>query len=226
MASNQPVAVKSNSSECLDEACVAHEVFGIRMVEQLCCEDCGYRSAPFQSTLFTAYAYAAMLREHKQLLPPDRCSFDAILHSASKDTRPCPNRNKGTCKSMDAPVHHWLTSLPEVFTVNVIWDSAEPTVDEIRTVLDCVSIDIDLERVFALERTFRFGSRIDSSAKYRFKGMICYYGKHYNAQFYHSATKSWYLFDDATVKQVSFFQKREREREKVSLMNFFELGWR
>lgn len=200
--SSSPQFLNSNHGECREEACVSHQVFGLRMVEQVCCEQCSYRSDPFGSTLFTAYGYAAMLRQTRLELG-EHATFDTIFHRASRDTRPCPNRNRGSCTNLEAPVQHWLLSLPEVFSVNVIWDSAQSSVDEIEQLLDCISLEIDLEKIFALERSFRFGARIDSSAKYRFRGMICYYGKHYNAHFYHTETQSWYLFDDATVKQVT-----------------------
>jgi ubiquitin C-terminal hydrolase len=37
------------------------------------------------------------------------------------------------------------------------------------------------------------------------RGMICYYGKHYDAYYYCSNRHQWLVFDDATVKSVSLF---------------------
>lgn len=37
---------------------------------------------------------------------------------------------------------------------------------------------------------------------YQLRGMICYYGKHYDVYLKNDKTNSWWVFDDATVKEV------------------------
>ncbi len=37
---------------------------------------------------------------------------------------------------------------------------------------------------------------------YRLKGMICYYGLHYDCYFYNPQRKQWLVFDDRVVKEV------------------------
>jgi hypothetical protein len=38
---------------------------------------------------------------------------------------------------------------------------------------------------------------------YRLKGMICYYGLHYDCYFYSPQRKQWLVFDDRVVKEVT-----------------------
>lgn len=104
------------------------------------------------------------------------------------------------------PIRHYLTALPEVFPVSIVWDSADPQLSDIQTVLNMISLDIDLGNIFNLDYCwFGNGETGISSCLYRLRGMICYYGKHYICFFYNYKTKAWFVFDDVTVKPVCVF---------------------
>ena len=52
-------------------------------------------------------------------------------------------------------------------------------------------------------------------APYKFRGMICFYGKHYDAYFYSDFRKQWLVFDDATVKCIGDTWEHVLERCKL-----------
>lgn len=186
---DQMVEKTSMFEKCNGEHCLSHQVFGIHTFEKLKCESCGSETSPAASSLFTIYAYAASLRDAYEQKP--KFSFDKLLHYSSNDLRPCPNEK---CKQI-CFIEHYLISLPPVFTVSIVWDSAEPVLAEIKTSLEMLSKEIDLSYVFSLPNK-------PPCCTYRLKGMICYYGKHYVAIFNNFDTSEWYMFDDSNVKLI------------------------
>ncbi len=80
---------------------------------------------------------------------------------------------------------------PRVFTIGLAWNSDSPLPSEIADILNMIEEQIDLTNIFE-------GSNI--SCRYKLKGLICYYGKHYDA--YSLLDSTWWVFDDATVKTV------------------------
>lgn len=102
-------------------------------------------------------------------------------------------------------VIHYLQTLPEVFSVGIVWDSAEPSVTSIDIILRMISLRIDLNNVFVFgepNKNSQMGARAKAPCYYRFRGMICYYGKHYVAYFYNFKSKLWYVYDDTNVQPV------------------------
>jgi len=172
--------------------CIAHSVFGISTVEELSCPGCNkdYRGASLN--LYTVYSYVAALRAIYEQEPD--LNFSKILKRASEgDFRCCPTES---CMRV-CTVSHILTSFPPAFAVNLAWDSPQPTLGEIRTMFKMLSPTLDLSDIFKIPSHLG-----ETAPKYRLKGMICYYGKHYNAYFYNESRKIWFLFDDETVKPV------------------------
>jgi len=125
-------------------------------------------------------------------MEPGLSFCDYIRKAAEEDVRPCPN-NK--CDNQ-CTISHYLTSQPEVFSVSIAWDSPDPPISDIQTVLRMIDMSIDIGNIFAFDGTKK------PSFYYRLRGMICYYGKHYIAFFFNYARKQWFYFDDSTVKMV------------------------
>ena len=48
------------------------------------------------------------------------------------------------------PISHELLSLPEVFTVSIAWDTDVPNLSDIRTILQMISMSIDIANIFDL----------------------------------------------------------------------------
>jgi len=89
-----------------------------------------------------------------------------------------------------------LISRPEVFTISIAWDTADPQISDIQTILKMITMSIDIGNIF------NYDGPTQPSYWYRLRGMICYYGKHYIAFFYNYNRKQWFYFDDSTVKMV------------------------
>lgn len=184
---------------CLSSNCLAHNVFGVRSYEQLRCDACGTASEPMATTLFTAYSYAAALRTEYSKDPT--ASFCKLIAAAGQEKKCCSNQSCGKVSN----VIHYLQTLPEVFSVGVVWDSAEPSVTSIDIILRMISLRIDLNNVFVFgepNKNSQMGARAKAPCYYRFRGMICYYGKHYVAYFYNFKSKLWYVYDDTNVQPV------------------------
>eukprot|EP01116_Phalansterium_solitarium_P004321 TRINITY_DN15304_c0_g1_i1.p1 TRINITY_DN15304_c0_g1~~TRINITY_DN15304_c0_g1_i1.p1 ORF type:complete len:367 (-),score=73.39 TRINITY_DN15304_c0_g1_i1:227-1327(-) len=173
-------------------ACFIHRIFGINIVEQLRCTACGDDSEPTTLGMLMTYCYTADLVRSAASHPRGR-DFDFLLGDIARDdTRPCSSAN---CQNQ-CIVRRFLLDLPQVFTVGLVWATAEPTREEIVPVLTLVSEQIDLSYIFDIP------AECQSRSRYRLRGMVCYYGKHYDAYFYDDAKRVWWVFDDATVHQV------------------------
>ncbi|ELR23613.1 ubiquitin carboxyl-terminal hydrolase, partial [Acanthamoeba castellanii str. Neff] len=152
--------------------CVAHQAFGIDVLEQISCPRCQEDSEPLVSSSWLYYVYSSSIRKLRE--SHSSMSFGEILHTiADQDRRTCPNER---CKQEACPVKR---------------DAPSPAV-----IVDVLS---SISTTLVLDRVFNGGA---SPRRYRLKGMICYYGKHYDAYFYNPQRGRWVVFDDATVKEV------------------------
>jgi hypothetical protein len=128
-------------------------------------------------------------------------SFDRLLKRVNEqDKKTCTNtvgvifintNYQLYCKYVNV-AHQYLFNQPKVFTIGLAWDTACPSIQDIDSILDIIDEDVDIKQMFE--------GPIPNS-KYKLKGMICYYGKHYDAYFRNGSY--WWVFDDATVKEVS-----------------------
>lgn len=205
----QDVVDSQEVDKCRDPDCVPHRVFGINLTQQIRCPDCGGASDPSQFVLFSAYNYATALRNAKERSAHEfpQPTFDKILYAASEDKRMCPNKPK--CTRM-CNISHYLTELPEVFTVSIVWTTPNPDTEEIASILGMIDLRINIMNVFPNLKTAPDSNGVTSSVmhdnwakcNYRLRGMICYYGLHYVAFFYNRKRSEWIVFDDSTVKPV------------------------
>lgn len=136
-------------------------------------------------------------------------SFGDLLRASSEDKRHCPNpKCDQICK-----ISHFIVQVPQVFSVSIVWDTAEPSLADVKTSFEMINPTIKLTDIFDVEGNVR--GMENGGHIYYLKGIICYYGKHYNAFFQNEASKEWYVFDDTTVKPVRksnhfFFEKKIR----------------
>jgi len=101
-------------------------------------------------------------------------------------------------------VEQFLFNKPKVFTIGLVWETNLPSPSDINEVLHLLDQTINLKIMFS------FSTQEDSW--YQIKGIICYYGKHYDAYFYNEPTNKWWVFDDATVKEVGDTWEEVKER--------------
>lgn len=172
--------------------CLAHKVFGISTVEQIQCLDpnCGGASEPFPSTSFIYYTYVTALRNASTRNPGK--PFDCLLKIINDDdVRSCPREN--VCNKK-ARIQKYLLGTPQVFAIGLVWENPTPEQFEITQTLSLIPQTIKLSNVFVLPPT--------EKREHYLRGMVCYYGIHYNAYFYSELRRQWLVFDDATVKEV------------------------
>ena len=118
-------------------------------------------------------------------------TFEQIVRTVGhQDHKSCVNEANCSEKVL---VTKELHQHPEVFAMGLVWSTPDPTQQEIVNLLRTISTQIDLSRIF--------GPHVTRS-RHLLRGMICYYGKHYDAYFYSRSRKSWMVFDDITVKSI------------------------
>lgn len=87
---------------------------------------------------------------------------------------------------------------PILVTIGLVWESEKPKIQTISDVLHAIDTNICLCHLYRSVSDTEWAS----SAVHHLVGMICFYGRHYSAFFYHSRYQIWLYFDDATVKEI------------------------
>lgn len=200
---------KASADSCTcSPPCVAHKVFGLNVLEQAVCTECGATSEPqtFQQWLF--YAPAASLAKYHDADPD--LPLDALLAKVqSEDVRSCPaeqpcggvggEEEEEGKKRRTGRLNRYLSGSPEVFAVGLAWvpEDAEDTDRIEKSVVHLISERIRAGAVF--------DAADDRDAVYDLRGVICFYGRHY-VSFFHSGRhrngRVWKSFDDTLVRTV------------------------
>lgn len=198
--------------------CVAHRLFQMNLMELKICASCGHTAEPIMNTDFLYRVYA------QELLTNARAGSTGVkknmtleevlrLEAQSQDVA-------GTCdaceKGGQRALSRWILTLPMVFSISIIWSSSHVNKTDIKDWMEllssqCTAGDDDKESQQALDlgRIFRLDNSMEASSLYSFRGLVCYYGRHYVGFF---ASRSldedgvererWFLFDDTRVKLV------------------------
>jgi len=174
-----------------------HKVFAMHVIEYMKCE-CGKPQKPFPCKQFIFYTSAKALRQQAsqniEMTEDGQLRYSIPIGPAMKkvnqdDPRECTNPQ---CKRKN-PLRYALANLPEVLSIGIVWDTSKPTVDYIYDVMSLVDKHLKVEDMF---------DSVVQSGTYTFRGMIAYYGLHYNAYFRNPKTNDWLVFDDSRVKKV------------------------
>ena len=184
--------------------CVAHSVFGMELKEQLVCNACGHRGDPICSQVFNVYAYTMGVLEIARTHPT--LNFGQSLRQIDLQERTCSNSDCGK----QASVCHFIHNPPTIFSIGVVWDTDQPTSENIQKFLDRMDTTIKLEDIFS--QVVVDSNKAEPVAPYALRGLMCYYGQHYSAFFFHEKTKNWFSFDDTSVRPISvdFLQVKEK----------------
>ncbi|GMF46799.1 unnamed protein product [Phytophthora fragariaefolia] len=197
--------------------CVAHRLFQMNLMELKVCASCGHTAEPAMNTDFLYRVYA------QELLTSARAGANAgvkknltleevlRLEAQSQDVA-------GTCdaceKGGQRALSRWILTLPMVFSISIIWSSSHVNKTDIKDWMEllssqCQKGDDESEQALDLGRIFRLDNSAEVSSLYSFRGLVCYYGRHYVGFF---ASRSldddgvererWFLFDDTRVKLV------------------------
>ncbi|RHY28856.1 hypothetical protein DYB32_005650 [Aphanomyces invadans] len=116
-----------------------------------------------------------------------------------------------TSKSVEGYVEKPLAvfdpnSIPHIVFSHQIYDRHvnSPPKEDIQTLLSTISDTLDLSEAFSVDGEAAKMAQVlhGIRAQYRFKGFVCYYGKHYFAFFFSTAHQLWLLFDDNKVTDI------------------------
>ena len=180
-----------------EDECVAHKVFGLDKLEQVQCDECGASAEPMIGRHFIHYAYVTNLLKISS--KGQKADFNRVMREASMEClRSCPSedgditsssssasRSRAPCKAR-CRVKQYLLNVPYVLALGLVWETPDPSVNEIHQLLSLVRDKISLQSMFGMDDGYEKGS-----LPFRLRGMICYYGKHYACYFYSESRKKW-----------------------------------
>jgi hypothetical protein len=211
--------------------CLAHETFGLRLSEVTRCRrpGCGFvadQQPP--NSIFVMYAYVfSLLMKHVE--DPELSFAGCVRESSRRSGRPCPRKlavspgpspssSPSSPAALTAPpprecgtplvTDFYLRSAPSVFALGLVWmDSEQCPLDEISSIVKMLPMEIDLDNLLLPMslQAMQFGhTNYMPRAKYlyKFRGMVCYYGRHYKTYFWSAVSRQWVSFDDARVEQL------------------------
>ncbi|XP_018098860.1 inactive ubiquitin carboxyl-terminal hydrolase 53 isoform X1 [Xenopus laevis] len=191
------IVPNSEGDMCTSKSCITHQKFAMTLYEQCVCRSCGASSDPLPFTEFVRYISTTalcnevdkMLERHERLKPE---MFADLLQAANTtdDYRKCPSNCGQKIK-----IRRVLMNCPEIVTIGLVWDSdnSDLTEDVVRN----LATQLYLPGLF-----FMVTDEQAKESRLYLVGMICYTSKHYCAFAYHTKSAKWFLFDDASVKEV------------------------
>jgi len=171
--------------------------FSMHVIEYTKCE-CGKPQKPFPCKQFIFYVSAKGLShqasQHMEVTNDGKLQYTISLAQAIRkvnrdDPRKCANEK---CDKKN-PLHYALANLPEVLSIEIVWTSGNPTVDYIYEVMSLIDSSLNVQDMF---------DSVVQQGTYTFRGMIAYYGLHYNAYFRNPKNDEWLVFDDSRVSKV------------------------
>uniref|UniRef100_A0AAV1TSK9 USP domain-containing protein n=1 Tax=Peronospora matthiolae TaxID=2874970 RepID=A0AAV1TSK9_9STRA len=199
--------------------CVAHRLFQMNLMELKVCTVCGHTAEPMMNTDFLYRVYAQELLDNARAGSKGEEKKQMTLEEALREEARAQDV-AGTCDMCErgAPraLSRWILTLPMVFSISIIWSSNQVHKTDIKDWMELLSSQCatsagfeETQQGLDLGRIFRLDNSMEASSTYSFRGLVCYYGRHYVGFF---ASRSldedgvecerWFLFDDTRVKLV------------------------
>ncbi|KAH7460840.1 Inactive ubiquitin carboxyl-terminal hydrolase 54 [Phytophthora ramorum] len=195
--------------------CVAHRLFQMNLMELKVCASCGHTAEPVMNTDFLYRVYAQELLNNARAGAQEGVKKNVTLEDVlrleaqSQDVA-------GTCdaceKGGQRALCRWILTLPMVFSISIIWSSSHVNKTDIKDWMELLSsqckVEKESQQALDLGRIFRLDNSADVSSLYSFRGLVCYYGRHYVGFFASRSLEDgvererWFLFDDTRVKLV------------------------
>ncbi|KAF0750258.1 hypothetical protein AaE_006779 [Aphanomyces astaci] len=187
----KPVAI-------FDPNSIPHIVFSHQIYDRNVCQSCHHASSweLCSNLVFSIYATAALSLHQTDMGSMLKHLPDAI------------NGDLGTCHvdtcngklATERVIHRF----PPVFAMSLLWSSNSPPKEDIQALLSTISDTLDLSEAFQVDGEAAKMTQVQHGIRcqYRFKGFVCYYGKHYFAFFFSTAHQRWLLFDDNKVTDI------------------------
>ncbi|KAG7402266.1 Ubiquitin carboxyl-terminal hydrolase [Phytophthora boehmeriae] len=234
--------------------CVAHRLFQMNLMELQVCTACEHTSEPTMNTDFLYRVYAQELltnsRAGTEQGVKKGVTLEEVLQAQAQSQDVA-----GTCDSCEEggrrALSRWILTLPMVFTISIIWSSSHVNKTDIKDWMELLSTQsqgdadstTESQQTLDLGRIFRVDSISDATSVYKFRGLVCYYGRHYVGFFASRSVEDgvekerWFLFDDTRVKLVGtwddvrlriergcyqptllFYERNGIEREKLEII--------
>ncbi|KAL7997988.1 putative PDZ domain, Zinc finger, RanBP2-type, ubiquitin specific protease domain, PDZ superfamily [Plasmopara halstedii] len=219
--------------------CVAHRLFQMNLMELKICASCGHTAEPIMNTDFLYRVYAQeVLNNARSEKNGTKMTLEDALRTEAQSQKVA-----GTCELCDVGGHRalsrWILTLPMVFAISIIWSSTQMNKTDIKDWLELLStqcqIDEESQQALDLGRIFRLDNSTEDSSCFSFRGLVCYYGRHYVGFFASTSLddngverQRWFLFDDTRVKLVGTWadarQRIERGGYQPTLLFYEQKG--
>ncbi|CAH0477979.1 unnamed protein product [Peronospora belbahrii] len=199
--------------------CVAHRLFQMNLMELKFCTYCGHTAEPIMNTDFLYRVYAQELLNDARMGPEGEKKMNMTLEEVLRLEAQAQDV-AGTCDACEEggqrALSRWILTLPMVFCISIIWSSSHVEKTDIKDWMvllssQCTTGDNgdELRQALDLGRIFRLDNSTEVSSLYLFRGLVCYYGRHYVGFFASRSVdeagverERWFLFDDTRVKLV------------------------
>ncbi|CAL5369154.1 unnamed protein product [Camellia sinensis] len=181
-----PGSSYTDSRNCDSDACIAHTVFGINIIENLNCNACNTAESRQMNNLWT-WANASAIGQMKHDHP--KSPFDELLKC---DIREKHQNSCDGCRKPNIP-HCILSTPPHVFTIVLCWESVVVPAHKIFATLGALSTKIDIGVIY---------EGLDPGNTHYLISMVCYVLEHYICFVYNRAKENWILYDDDKVKVI------------------------
>ncbi|ETO61669.1 hypothetical protein F444_20365 [Phytophthora nicotianae P1976] len=209
-------SVREDASAIICEPqCVAHRLFQMNLMELKICASCGHTAEPVMNTDFLYRVYAQELLNNARAGGDKKnVTLEEVLRAEAQSQEvagTCDECEKGNQRALS----RWILTLPMVFSISIIWSSSHVNKTDIKDWMQLLSTqcqtDEDSQQALDLGRIFRLDSSTEVSSVYSFRGLVCYYGRHYVGFFASRLNEDgvekerWFLFDDTRVKLVGMW---------------------
>ncbi|KAF0700086.1 Aste57867_9365 [Aphanomyces stellatus] len=181
-----------------DPKSIPHIVFSHQIYDRSTCQKC-HESSPWElcsNLVFSIYTTTALSMKK----PNMAALLKGLPEAMSEDLGTCHVEACNGKLHTERVIHRF----PPVFAMSLLWSSNNPPKEDIQALLGMVSDTLNLADAFVAEGEAAKLARVlgGIKAQYRFRGFVCYYGRHYFAFFYSTAHQLWLLFDDNKVTDI------------------------
>ncbi|OQS05058.1 inactive ubiquitin carboxyl-terminal hydrolase [Thraustotheca clavata] len=180
-----------------DPKSIPHIVFSHQIYDRSVCRVC-HTTSPwelFSNLVFSIYATDAFARPYRNMEDMLREMPNNMDVHGSCDANGCNGK---------LATERIIQRFPPVFAISFLWATNSPPKEQIESLLHIISDTLDLSKAFTAQGEAGKHAKFlgGLKAQYRFRGFVCYYGRHYFAFFYSTAHQSWLLFDDSKVTEI------------------------